>query len=264
MALLRNDWLEVEVEGAPSWLAELSAVLGSCVPREEPARSPYGGRWQQAFADSTAFEELESASVEHEETLDVDSVLAQIASWSFLDTLGVERTRIRHESERVLRAHMGPGVESTFVVPYRTQVWWARALSIRSSGKDRRLLARHAGPTGDKGFACAERPQYVASPKAAALTATTANAEPEWALRVLQLPRRRVGAPDAPKTTGAADSVRSSLRSEPKASLAIAAISKGSPRRRTASARARRPSRPRPETPRPQQSHWVRRACQPG
>ncbi len=124
VALLRNDWLEGE--RAPPWLAELRAVLGSHAPGEEPARSPYGGRWKQALSDSSVFEELESASVEHEETVTVDGVMAMIASWSFLGTSGVERARLTRDSERVLRAHAGPGAEPTIAVPYRAQMWWAR------------------------------------------------------------------------------------------------------------------------------------------
>jgi SAM-dependent methyltransferase len=125
VALLRNDW--PAVEQAPSWLVELRAVLGSRAPGEEPARAPYGGgRWQQAIADSSVFEQLESASVEHAETIAVDSVLAQIASWSFFDASGLEREKLTRDSERVLRAHAGPGAEATVTVPYLTQLRWAR------------------------------------------------------------------------------------------------------------------------------------------
>jgi len=125
VALLRNDWLTVEE--APSWLAELKAVLGQHAPGEEPDRSPYGGgRWQLAISDSAVFEELESANVEHAETLAVDIVLAQIASWSFFDASGSDRAGLMRESERVLRAHAGLGAEATLTVPYRTQVRWAR------------------------------------------------------------------------------------------------------------------------------------------
>ena len=124
LALLRNDWLAGE--RAPSWLSELRAVLGSRAPGEEPARSPYGGRWHEALSDSALFQRFESADVEHEETLTVDSVLAQIASWSFLDASDVERAKLEFDAKQVLRSQAGPGAEATIVVPYRTRMRWAR------------------------------------------------------------------------------------------------------------------------------------------
>ena len=123
VAFLRNDW--PDAGHAPPWLAELRVILGSHAPGEEPARSPYGGRWQQALSDSQLFEALQSARVEHEEIRDVDSVLAQIASWSFLKLSGVEQEALVGDCERVLRAHASP--EATIVVPYCTQIVWARS-----------------------------------------------------------------------------------------------------------------------------------------
>ena len=123
VALLRNDWLEDD--RAPSWLAELRVRLGSHAPGEEPARSPYGGRWQQALSDSAVFEALQRARVEHEEICDVERVLAQIASWSFLGVSGVERARLTHDCECLLRAHAVPEAEATIAFPYRTEVLWA-------------------------------------------------------------------------------------------------------------------------------------------
>jgi ubiquinone/menaquinone biosynthesis C-methylase UbiE len=123
LALLWNVLLAFE----PPWDDELRAIVArrrAAALRDEQRYS--SGLWRRALERSEDFEALASASAEHEQQLDREGLLAQIASWSYIASLPEPDRAAVLDSARTLLPAAG-------AVRWRTDVHWTRRVS-RAAG----------------------------------------------------------------------------------------------------------------------------------
>ncbi len=119
LALLWNVLLAFD----PPWDAELRAI----VARHRAAalsdeRRYSSGIWRRALHDSDDFEPLARGCAEHEQRLDREGLVAQIASWSYVASLPEPDRRALLDSARRLTA-------PACAVRWRTDVHWTRMVS---------------------------------------------------------------------------------------------------------------------------------------
>lgn len=80
------------------------------------------GRWREAFERTELFTALRERRFVHEQEGDVDTMLARVASISFVSALpDDERARFLGEVRSLVEPHGSP-----LVMHYRTEVYWAR------------------------------------------------------------------------------------------------------------------------------------------
>jgi SAM-dependent methyltransferase len=80
------------------------------------------GRWRPAFERTTLFTPLEERLFSHRQEGDVDTMLARVASISFVSVLPDEE---RHEFLAEVRKLVEP-LGSPLVMHYKTEVYWCR------------------------------------------------------------------------------------------------------------------------------------------
>jgi SAM-dependent methyltransferase len=116
LGLLWNEPVSWEPPWPEEMLAPIRRQLKASVPEEH--RYP-SGLWRRAFEHGDLFEPLASGCAQHEQTLDREGVLAQIASWSWVAALpDAERAEML---DRV-RAY----APQTGVVTFRTDFYTTR------------------------------------------------------------------------------------------------------------------------------------------
>jgi SAM-dependent methyltransferase len=80
------------------------------------------GRWRDAFDESALFTPLEERSLRHEQEGDVETMLARVASISFIAALpAAEQASFLGEVRALVEPSEGP-----LVMHYRTEVYWCR------------------------------------------------------------------------------------------------------------------------------------------
>ena len=97
-------------------LSELFKRYAANAPRK------HWGRWRGAFERTALFTPLEERRFSHHQEGDVDTMLARVASISFVSALADEE---RHEFLAEVRKLVGP-VGSPLVMHYKTEVYWCR------------------------------------------------------------------------------------------------------------------------------------------
>jgi ubiquinone/menaquinone biosynthesis C-methylase UbiE len=104
---------------AVEWERRLSELLErhqSNAPRKR------WGRWREAFEQTSLFTPLEERRFEHRQTGDAETMLARVASISFISALPDEQ---RAEFLGEVRALVEPH-DSPLVMHYRTEIYWCR------------------------------------------------------------------------------------------------------------------------------------------
>ncbi|MGH2371164.1 MAG: class I SAM-dependent methyltransferase, partial [Chloroflexota bacterium] len=105
------------------WVARLVRLVDG-YKRGDPPRYT-GGAWRQAFATSTLFTPLEERCFLYVQEGDRQTVLARVASTSFVGTLSPEeRRRVLQEVTTLLDTHPDTAGRTAIPLPYRTDVFW--------------------------------------------------------------------------------------------------------------------------------------------
>jgi hypothetical protein len=88
------------------------------------------GRWREAIESHGAFDPLSSAAFDNPVPQDLDTMLARVASTSYVSALpDGERAAVLAEVTAILeRGPLAAGSSSdgSFVEPYRTELFWCR------------------------------------------------------------------------------------------------------------------------------------------
>jgi ubiquinone/menaquinone biosynthesis C-methylase UbiE len=104
---------------AVDWERRLSELLKrhqSTAPRKR------WGRWREAFEHTALFTPLDERRFEHRQEGDVETMLARVASISFIAALPeAERAAFLEEVRALVEPREGP-----LVMHYRTEVYWCR------------------------------------------------------------------------------------------------------------------------------------------
>jgi SAM-dependent methyltransferase len=111
--------------GHEPWVVRMGELLSArSAPGVTPENRKQTGRWRQAF-DGAPFEPLELLTVRQEQRTDIAGLLAHVSTWSFVGALpDRERGELMGDLGRVLEEeHPSP---DEVVIPYRTEVHWAR------------------------------------------------------------------------------------------------------------------------------------------
>jgi ubiquinone/menaquinone biosynthesis C-methylase UbiE len=114
-----HDW------GHEPWLAAMGELLNERrAPGVTPVNRKQTGRWKEAF-EGSPFEPLSQFEVRQEQRTDLRGLLAHVSTWSFVGALEPDaRASLMVELEDLLgREHPTP---EDVVIPYRTEVYWAR------------------------------------------------------------------------------------------------------------------------------------------
>ena len=97
-------------------LSELMKRYESNAPRKR------WGRWREAFEQTTLFTPLQERQFAHRQAGDVETMLARVASISFIAALpDQEQALFLDEVRALIEAHDTP-----LVMHYRTEVYWCR------------------------------------------------------------------------------------------------------------------------------------------
>ena len=109
-----------------AWVAEVWGRAGRH-RRQAPRNADL--RWQEAFGPDAGFSPLEHRMLFHEVELGLDDLLARIASISFVADLAPrDRQGVLDDVAELVQAHPDLEGRSRFSLPYRTDVYWCRAL----------------------------------------------------------------------------------------------------------------------------------------
>ncbi len=104
------------------WVAALTRLIDSHVGTGPTFRS---GAWQRAFDGTSLFGPLHGATFPHEQRVDVDGVLARVASISYIAALPEAGRRKVSDQVRVLLAdHPDTAGRGEFVILHHTEVFW--------------------------------------------------------------------------------------------------------------------------------------------
>ena len=108
------------------WLASFYGIVDPFDSRD-PAHAYRSGRWRQAFDGDQLFTPLEERSFRHEQVVDAETFLAQVASMSFVAAAPEpDRRELLRRVERLLESHPSTAGRPEIVVPYDTRVYWCR------------------------------------------------------------------------------------------------------------------------------------------
>jgi SAM-dependent methyltransferase len=111
--------------GWPPGIDELLAGLRGSAPHYGRER----GAWREAFASTALFSPLAEASYEHSQLLDVEGVVARVASTSFVAALPDERlAEVRLQVAQILASDPATRGRERFELRYETDVYWCERL----------------------------------------------------------------------------------------------------------------------------------------
>ncbi|MGH9004837.1 MAG: class I SAM-dependent methyltransferase, partial [Acidimicrobiia bacterium] len=104
------------------WVAALTRLIDSHVGAGPTFRS---GAWQRAFNGTSLFGPLQAVSFPNDQRVDVDGVLARVASISYIAALPeAERRRVADQVRVLLADHPGTAGRDEFVIAHHTDVFW--------------------------------------------------------------------------------------------------------------------------------------------
>ncbi|MGH9034962.1 MAG: class I SAM-dependent methyltransferase [Acidimicrobiia bacterium] len=104
------------------WVAALTRLIDSHVGAGPTFRS---GAWHRAFESTSLFGPLHAATFPHEQRVDIDGVLARVASISYIAALPESGRRKVADQVRVLLAdHPDTARRDEFVILHHTEVFW--------------------------------------------------------------------------------------------------------------------------------------------
>ncbi len=104
------------------WVAALTRLIDSHVGTGPTFRS---GAWQRAFDGSSRFGPLQAATFPTEQRVDVDGVLARVASISYIAALPEgDRRRVANQVRVLLADHPDTAGRDEFVILHHTDVFW--------------------------------------------------------------------------------------------------------------------------------------------
>lgn len=104
------------------WVAALTRLIDSHVGSGPTFRS---GAWQRSFDSTDLFGPLHEATFPHEQPVDVDGVLARVASISYIAALPEsERRRVADQVRVLLAGHPETAGRDSFVIRHHTDVFW--------------------------------------------------------------------------------------------------------------------------------------------
>jgi hypothetical protein len=110
----------VPIAMAPRWPAELGALLEAHRDAHVPADRRYAsGRWREALLAGETFAPPACCSAEHEQRLDLETLVAQVASWSFIAALP-------EAASRATLARVGELAPRACTITFRTDAYWTR------------------------------------------------------------------------------------------------------------------------------------------
>jgi len=105
------------------WVAALTRLVDSHVGAGPTFRS---GAWHRAFDSTPRFGPLHAATFPHEQRVDVDGVLARVASISYIAALSeAERRRVANQVRVLLAGHPDTAGREEFVIRHHTEVFWS-------------------------------------------------------------------------------------------------------------------------------------------
>ncbi len=103
------------------WVARLSDVIE---PHRGDVPRYVSRRWERAFATTTLFGPLEERQFRFAHELDAETLVARVASISFVAALPpAERDRVLREVRELAATHPELRAKETFPLPYRTAVF---------------------------------------------------------------------------------------------------------------------------------------------
>jgi SAM-dependent methyltransferase len=104
------------------WVAALTRLVDSHVGTGPSFRS---GAWQRAFDSTTLFGPLQAATFPHEQRVDLEGVLARVASISYIAALPeAERRRVAGQVRVLLAGHPDTAGRDEFAILHHTEVFW--------------------------------------------------------------------------------------------------------------------------------------------
>ena len=103
------------------WVARLSEIIE---PHRGDVPRYVSRKWQRAFETTTFFGSLEERQFPFAHELDAETLVARVASISFIAALPrEERERVLTQVRELAEAHPATGGKATFPLPYRTAVF---------------------------------------------------------------------------------------------------------------------------------------------
>lgn len=104
------------------WVAAITRLIDSHVGSGPTFRS---GAWHRAFDSTSLFGPLQAATFPNEQRVDVDGVLARVASISYIAALPeAERRRVADQVRVLLADHPDTAGREEFVILHHTDVFW--------------------------------------------------------------------------------------------------------------------------------------------
>jgi SAM-dependent methyltransferase len=104
------------------WVAALTRLIDSHVGAGPTFRS---GAWHRAFDHTSLFGPLHAATFPNEQRVDVNGVLARVASISYIAALPeAERRRVGDQVRVLLAGHPDTAGQDEFVILHHTDVFW--------------------------------------------------------------------------------------------------------------------------------------------
>ena len=104
------------------WVAALTRLIDSHVGTGPTFRS---GAWQRAFNDTPLFGPLQRATFPNEQRVDVEGVLARVASISYIAALPeADRRRVADQVRVLLAGHPDTAGRDQLVIRHHTDVFW--------------------------------------------------------------------------------------------------------------------------------------------
>jgi SAM-dependent methyltransferase len=104
------------------WVAALTRLVDSHVGAGPTFRS---GAWHRAFDSTSLFGPLHAATFPNEQRVDVEGVLARVASISYIAALPeAERRRVADQVRILLAGHPDTAGRDEFVILHHTDVFW--------------------------------------------------------------------------------------------------------------------------------------------
>lgn len=104
------------------WVAALTRLIDSHVGTGPTFRS---GAWQRAFDGVSLFGPLQAATFPNQQRVDLEGVLARVASISYIAALPeAERRRVADQVRVLLAGHPDTAGRDEFVILHHTDVFW--------------------------------------------------------------------------------------------------------------------------------------------
>jgi ubiquinone/menaquinone biosynthesis C-methylase UbiE len=118
-------------EESHPWLTDLRAALERYRTEAVARHIADQGRWRASFERCESFEPIRAKQFRHEQPLDVEGLMAQLSSWSWVAGLPRPRRDAALAAVRsAVKRDLDRRRETEVVIPYRTELYWTQRREV--------------------------------------------------------------------------------------------------------------------------------------